>query len=179
MFYYKVDKDIYLKLFNPNDAVELLNLINSNRFYLREWLDWVDKTKDISDSKDFIHDSRKQFAANNGFQVGIWYKEELVGVIALHEIDWEDRQTEIGYWLGEDYQGKGIITKSCEAIIDYVFEVLELNRVEITCAEKNSKSQAVPERLGFTKEGVIRDNQWLNGRYVNHVIYGLLKEEWE
>ena len=179
MFYYKVDEDIYLKLFNPNDAVELLNLINSNRFYLREWLDWVDKTKDISDSKEFIYDSRKQFASNNGFQVGIWYKGELVGVIALHEIDWEDRQTEIGYWLGEEYQGNGIITKSCEAIIDYVFDELELNRVEITCAEENSKSQAVPKRLGFTKEGVIRDNQWLNGRYVNHVVYGLLKDEWE
>lgn len=162
MFSHEINKNISLKLFEITDAEELLNLINSNRSYLREWLGWIDSTKDISDTKSFIKDSKEQFASNNGFQAGIWFDQKLIGVIGFVDIDWEDKKTEIGYWLDRDYQGNGIITKSCEALINYAFHRLKLNKVEIHCAEKNKKSQAVPKRLGFTKEGVIREAQCLS-----------------
>lgn len=178
MFSHEIDENISLKLFEIHDAEEMLNLINSNRFYLRKWLSWVDSVKEINDTKTFIKDSKNQYASNNGFQAGIWTNQKLIGVIGLHEIDWRDKKTEIGYWLDQNYQGKGIITKSCRALIDYSFKRLKLNKVEIHCAEQNIKSQAIPKRLGFIKEGVLREAQYLNGEFVNHIIYGLLSSEW-
>ena len=89
-----------------------------------------------------------------------------------------NRSTSIGYWLAEGYQGKGIMIKSCRSLIDYAFGNLGLNRVEIRCAVENSRSRAIPKNLGFTKEGIIRDAEWLYDHYVDHVVYGMLSEEW-
>lgn len=179
MFSYKINTELSLKILEKNNAEELFELIDSNRSYLREWLGWLDKMKEVEDAQSFINDTRKQFAGNNGFKAGIWYKGKLVGIIGLHEIDWEDKKTEIGCWLDQNHQGKGLVSKSCRHILNYCFEELELNKVEIHCAEQNFKSRAVPERLGFTKEGIIREAQLLYDHFVNHVIYGMLKTEWD
>ncbi len=85
----------------------------------------------------------------------------------------------IGYWLGDQYEGKGIISMSCKALVDYIFHDLELNRIEIRCAQENTRSQRIPETLGFTKEGILRESEWLYDRFSNSIIYALLKNEWD
>ncbi|WP_027630927.1 GNAT family N-acetyltransferase [Ruminiclostridium cellobioparum] len=178
MFYYQVDDHIQLRVMENKNARELYKLIDNNRLYLREWLPWVGATTSVDAIKDFIRSSRKQLADNNGFQAGIYYKGEIAGSIGLHGIDWSNKKTTIGYWLAEEYQGKGIMTESCRAIINHVIKDLGLNRVEIRAAEFNKKSRAVPERLGFTLEGSVRQAEWLYDHYVNHAVYGILAEEW-
>ncbi|MCF6094932.1 GNAT family N-acetyltransferase [Microaerobacter geothermalis] len=131
MFTYIVDTDIELRLLEIRNAQELYKLTDSNREYLREWLPWVDDSKSYEDTKIFIERTRKQYASNNGFQAGIWYKGEIAGVIGYHKINWFHKSTSIGYWLAEKYGGKGIMTKSCEALINYALVDLNLNRVEI------------------------------------------------
>lgn len=93
-------------------------------------------------------------------------------------MNWANKSTSIGYWLGERYQGKGIMTKSCKSFIEYAFKELNLNKIEIRCAEQNFRSRAIPERLGFVKEGIIREAEWLNDHFVSHVVYGILAREW-
>ncbi|GAA0361290.1 hypothetical protein GCM10008932_12410 [Alkalibacterium iburiense] len=83
------------------------------------------------------------------------------------------------YWLGETYQGKGIMSKALEAMIAYGINDLSLNRVEIRVATENYKSRALPERFNFTKEGVIREAEWLYDHYVDHILYLLLADEWK
>lgn len=61
--------------------------------------------------------------------------------------------------MSEDAQGQGIITRSVSALLNYLFETLNINRVEIQCAVNNHKSIAIPERLGFVNEGVKREGQ--------------------
>jgi ribosomal-protein-serine acetyltransferase len=80
----------------------------------------------------------------------------------------------IGYWLAASYQGKGIMTKSCQMLIDYAFETLKLHRVVITCATENQRSRAIPLRLGFTHEGVARGAELLYGRFLDYDTYALL-----
>jgi ribosomal-protein-serine acetyltransferase len=179
MFKFQIDENTFLKLLDEQDAEQLFALTDSCRTYLRTWLPWVDSTKTIEDTKSFIKMTMKKFAANNGFESGIWYKGQLAGVIGLHYIDWANRKTSIGYWLGEQFQGHGLMTKSCIAYINYAFNELKLNRVEIRCAVENSKSRAIPERLGFKNEGTIREAEWLNDHFVDHIVYGMLAREWK
>lgn len=179
MFRNVIDKDVELRLLDNNHAMEMLESVNYCRDYLREWLPWVDGTQTIEDIIGFIEMTKKQFASNEGFQAGIWYKGEFAGVIGYYGINWFNRSVNIGYWLDKRYVGRGIMTKACRAFIDHAFNVYNLNRVEIRCAEKNYKSRAIAERLGFTIEGIIREAEWLYDHYVDHVVYGMLASEWE
>ena len=179
MFEFVVENDLKLKSLDTIHADQLFELINSGRPYLKQWLPWLDGTKNVEDTESFIETTKKQFASNNGLQAGIWHKGNIVGIIGFHGINWANKTTSIGYWLGERYQGSGVMTKSCKALIDYAFNELYLNRVEIRCAEKNFKSRALPERLGFVKEGLIREAEWLYDHYVDHVVYGTLAREWQ
>lgn len=173
-----VDKDIKLKLRNVGDSEETFELINSNRFHLRQWLSWVDSVKEVEDVSTSAESAIEQFEANNGAQFGIWVQNKLVGAIAFHYYDWTNRSTSIGYWIGQDYQGKGIMVNSCIALVDYAFTNLKMNRVEISCAPQNLRSRAIPQKLGFIEEGTRREVQWLYDHYVDHVIYGMLVREW-
>lgn len=178
MFSYKVDKDISIEMFQQHHKEEFYSFIDENRSHLRQWLLWVDKRKSPDDMKPVIEGFIQKYAENNGFDAGIRCKGKLVGMIGLHAIDWKNRTTSIGYLLGEKIQGKGIITKTVSALISYIFTELELNRIEIQCAASNYKSIAIPERLGFTKEGIQREGQWLYDHYEDIITYSMLRREW-
>jgi ribosomal-protein-serine acetyltransferase len=178
MFTLKIDQDIELQLFQLHDSQKLYRLVDENRTYLREWLPWVDGMTSSFQYHGIIPLWLKQFAENNGFNAGIVYKGELAGSLGLHQIDWHNRQTSIGYYLGQKFQRHGIMTRAVQGVLNYVFYDLGLNRVEIRCGEKNIKSRAIPERLGFKTEGVIRDGEQLYGRYHNLVIYGMVSRDW-
>jgi len=179
MFKHIIDNDIELRLLENNHAEEMFKSTDLCRTHLREWLPWVDSTKTADDTRSFIEMTKKQFADGNGFQAGIWYRGKFSGTIGYHSINWSNKSVSIGYWLDERYVGKGIMTKACESFIDYAFNDFKLNRVEIRCAENNFKSRAIPQRLGFTKEGLIRDSEWLYDHYVDHIVYGMLAIEWK
>lgn len=177
MFYYPIDDNLQLRLLEARHAEELFSLTDTSRSHLRKWLPWVDDTTEVQHSRIFIDMGLKQFSENNGFQAGIWYKGQLAGVIGLHQINWQSNSTSIGYWLGEAFEGKGIMTKACKAIVRYCFEELALNRIEIRVATENYKSQAIPERLGFKKEGCLRSVEFLYDKYIDLYIYGMVNEK--
>lgn len=176
IFKLTIDNEIDLKLLELSDAEELFELIDSCRLYLKEWLPWLNGAKNLEDTKYFLEQSQKQYRLKNGLQAGIWYKGKIAGVIGFYPIDWSNRKASIGYWLGEGYQGKGIMTKSVKGLVDYGLKDLGLNQVEIRCAEKNLKSRAIPEKLGFINKGMAKEREWLYDHYVNHVIYAYVKD---
>lgn len=178
MFKHIIDEDVELRLLDVCHSQEMFNLIDSSREHLRKYLPWVDDTISVNDTRAFIESSKSKYASNNGFDAGIWYKGELAGVIGFHSINRSIKEISIGYWLSERFLGKGIMTKACREFIHFAFNNYKFNRVEIRCAEGNFKSRAIPERLGFTKEGIIRDGELLGEGYVNCVVYGILKKEW-
>ena len=168
-----------LRLVEESDDEELFALIDRNRAHLRGWLPWLDGNTTIDDSRAFILHSKEQHFSNRGFQAGVWYENKLAGIIGYHPIDWQNRIVMIGYWLGKEYQGKGIMTESCRLLINYAFDEYNLNRVEIRSATGNSKSCAIPERLGLTREGVIRDGEWLYDHFVDLFLYSMLATRWK
>lgn len=178
MFIYDIDEDISLRMLTNNDADRLFEITDQSRIYLREWLPWVDQTKTIKDSEAFIQMSIQMYIDRIGLTTGIFYKNVLVGVAGFNRIDWENKIGYIGYWLANDYQGRGIMTRAVRALINFAFNEYELNRIDIRAASGNIKSQAIPKRLGFTNEGLLRQTEWLYDHFVDHIVYGLLKSEW-
>lgn len=102
-----------------------------------------------------------------------------MGVIGTHNINWSNRSTSLGYWLGEAYQGQGVMTRACRALIAHIFNDMGLNRVEIACATGNNGSCAIPRRLGFTLEGINHQVEWLYDHYVDHYLFALLAQNWQ
>jgi len=178
MFTLKVDNEVCLKLIQVHDSVKLFQLVEENREHLREWLPWVDNITAPFQYEAIIPMWLQQFAENNGFYAGILFKGELVGSIAFQQIDWHNRFTSMGYYLIQKAEGHGIMTRSVQALLNYAFFHLGLNRVEIRCGEKNVKSRMIPERLGFVKEGKIRDGELLNGRFHDLILYSMLARDW-
>ncbi|GAF11518.1 ribosomal-protein-L7p-serine acetyltransferase [Bacillus sp. JCM 19046] len=179
MFSFKVNDQIELELMQHHHKGELYDLIDSNRQHLRQWMLWVDKRNAVSDLDAVIPIWLHNYADNNGFDAGIRYNGKLVGMIALQKIDWKNSKTSLGYFLAQEAQGKGIITKAITALLPYIFQTLKLNRVEIHCAQSNTKSLAIPERLGFQKEGIQKEGQWLYDHYEDIVLYRLLAKDWK
>ena len=178
MFTYRIDEEVSLKLPEQKDAERVLELINRSRKSLQEWLGWVIHTNSLKDMISFIDKCRSDFAANKSLVTFIVYRNQIVGTISFNEIDRINQLAYIGYWLDSNYEGNGIMTRAVKGLMNYGFNELALNRIDIRAAVKNLKSRAIPERLGFRQEGVIRQAEKLQQGYVDHAVYGMLKEEW-
>ena len=95
--------------------------------------------------------------------------------MGYNQIDRINNIGHIGYWLGQEYNGKGVMTKSVNELIEIGHIYYSLRRFDIRCAVENSRSRAIPERLGFKNEGIIRQAEKVYDNYFDHVVYGLLK----
>lgn len=178
MFSYRIDDELSLKLPEPKDAERVFELTDNSRKYLREWLPWLDFTVEVKDTEDFIKAGRLNYAQNQSMNTVIVYKGEIVGMAGYNSLDWGNRIAKIGYWLGHEYQGNGIMTRVVRALTEYAINSLRMNKVEIRVAVGNMKSRRIPEHLDYVEEGTLRQMEWLYDHYVDHVVYGMLADEW-
>jgi ribosomal-protein-serine acetyltransferase len=178
MFRHVISQALELRLLEERHAEEVFLLCDRDRDRLRQWLPWVDGTLSPDDTREFIRRSLEQFARGESLVAGIWQDGSLAGVVSFVNINPANRSALIGYWLGPEYEGRGIMTRACRELIDYGFEELGLNRIVIRASTENLRSQAVPQRLGFTREGVERQSEWLNDRFIDMVVFSMLRSEW-
>jgi ribosomal-protein-serine acetyltransferase len=174
-----VNEMIVLRQLQPEDAPVLFNQLNSSRKSLRRFLPWVDYNTNQEHSLRFIEMMLRKADDQDAIAFGIWYQQQLCGVMDLHCWDHQLQKAEIGYWLGETYRGKGIAVNSCKALISFCFESLKLNKLEIRFVLQNEQSAQIPIRLGFSKEGILRHSAKLHGQYVDTVVMGMLKQDWK
>lgn len=178
MFIHSIDEVISLKLIELKDGERIFELTNTSREYLQEWLPWLQVTIKLDDTMAYIKGCLKGYSENKSMTTVILYDGEIIGVAGYNQLNWSNKTAYIGYWLGEEFQGKGIMTKVAKALTDYALAELHFNKVEIRAAVGNNKSRSIPEKLGFVNEGSIRQAEWLYDHYVDHVVYGILAEEW-
>ncbi len=177
MFYRQLNDDVMVALSIPQHATELFSLLDENRSFLRCWIPWVDSIQSVDDVRKDINEQLIKFSQSAGLHETIFYRNEIVGVVGYQYIDHINGTGYIGYWLGERFNGKGIMTLAVKDIIKIGFEMLSLQKIDIRCTSQNEKSCGVPERLGFKKEGIARSAQKLHGTYVDQSVYGLLRDE--
>lgn len=173
-----VDPHTRLDLIAAHHAERLFELIDRNRVYLRERLTFVDFMSSLTDVQQFVLWSKTRHEAGTEFAFVILSADAVIGRIGIYKIDGQHKIGEIGYWIAEKEQGKGIITRCSRAIIEFGFSTIDLNRLEIKCGTQNVKSKHIAEALHFTKEGIIRQGEYLNGKYVDLYLYSLLKKEY-
>ena len=178
MFHVRVSPGIEMRQMEDRDAPALFALTERNRAYLREWLPWVDHTLTVDDTRRFITGALEQYYCGRGPNASVWVDDEIVGTIGCHPIDLAHRSCSVGYCVDAGRQGRGIVTRCSAALVDYLFRELQLHRVVIQCGTGNHKSCAIPERLGFTREGVLREAEWVNDRWVDLVVWSMLEQDW-
>lgn len=178
MLTYWLDEQSELRLLQPHQAEVLFALTDANRKHLRRWLPWVDGNTTVEDTKAFIQGALQGLASGEQLPLTIWHRNKLAGTLTLFDIKPLHRTAEIGYWLGRAFEGRGLMAKGVRALVNYAFSELELNRLEIRAATRNAKSRAIPERLGFTLEGILRQEVILHGRPQDMALYALLKQDW-
>jgi len=178
MLSHKIDDETELRLIEPQHAEALNALVELNFAHIREWSAWLKSERSIETTRAFIKRNLARMAEDNGYAVAIWHRGEMAGQIEYNYIDRANHVTEIGYWLGASFQGRGLVTRSCRALINYAFSELGLNRVEMRCAVENRRSRGIPGRLGFRQEGVLLQAEWMHDHFHDLVVYAMLASEW-
>ena len=166
-----------IRLLRTDEAPAFFALVDTNRARLRQWLHWLDDHVSMEDTRRHIAHFARLHEARAAFHLGVFHAGEICGMVSLQNVDWLNRRGSIGYWLGDEWLGRGLMTKVCGTLIEFAFDELELNRLEIHCATGNVRSKRIPQHFGFRLEGVMREAEWLYDHWVDHELYALLKAD--
>lgn len=154
-------------------AEPLFTLVHGSRPHLYPWLPWLKRIHSPQDTAAFI----LRLVAERGPQFVINVDNRLCGGLGFYALDQTEKKAALGYWLGAEYTGQGIMLDAVRQLCNYGFLHFHLQKIEIRCAVNNHASRKVPERLGFYLEGVQPKAEWLSDQYVDHALYSILKEE--
>ena len=129
----------------------------------------------------FIRRTHYKIRKKKSYAFSIVLKEidKVIGVVDLMNIDWKNKNAEIGYWIGKRYWNKGFATEAVKLMLKFAFEKLKLHRVYASLFEENKASRRVLEKCGFKLEGILREHRYKHGKWHNELVFGLLKKEWE
>ena len=165
-----------LRPLSLKDADELFALTIKNKNHLKRFLTWIKDDCSIDDTKKFIIESLEKETSGKILPRAIVSNNKIIGMVGLNGIN-QDKNAEIGYWIDEGEQGKGIVTEATKRIITQGFNELNLNRIGLRCAVINTKSCAIPKRLGFTKEGISRQTVLIQDKFLDMEIWSILNDE--
>src|SRR5918995_415078 len=167
-------KSVNLRELSMDDATTIVILMS---YEISKYLYGVPHPYKIDDALNFIKSSYKNFCLRNGITFGIEYKNtlesnlSLAGTIGIKEIDYVNKKANIGYWIGKQYQGKGIATECIKLIVNYAFNILELEEISAYVFTDNNPSIRVLEKNRFVKTSEVNEYHPLLHRYRNSLIY--------
>ena len=169
-------KLVNLRELSMDDAITLVSLMNYN---ISKYLYQVPYPYKIDDALNFIKSSYEYFKLHKAITFGIEYKNVLeskllllVGTIGIKDIDYVNKKANIGYWIGKQYQGKGIATECIKLVVNYAFDILELEEISAFVFPNNNSSIRVLEKNGFIKTTTqVNEYHPLSNRCINSLIY--------
>lgn len=162
------------------DAEALREAVEQSREHLRPWLPFADAHQSIEESRDWITSTMARWLLREEFALSIWGATtgRFLGGVGLHPRDWEAGVFEIGYWLRAGEEGHGYMSEAVRLVMQLGAQMLHANRLEIRCDARNGRSAAVAERLGFVREGELRNHSLApDGSLRTTLIYGLTPDD--
>lgn len=164
----------------PGDGKLVFEAMQTSKDQLRTWLPFAQNDQTEEETEINIRQAYVKFIKREDLRLLIFHKETgaFIGSSGLHRINWDVPRFEIGYWINTPYSGKGYMTEAVRGICKFAFEELGANRLEICCDEKNLKSRAIPERLGFKLEGIlVKDSMAVDQKELrNTCVFAMVRE---
>lgn len=174
-----IDELLDIKQVELKDAKALYQVIDSQRNYLRKFLNWIDATQKIEDCQRYIQSCIQQTAQLQAIHFVIRQQQEIIGGISLYDWKQDTKIIHLGYWLSEPFTHQGIVSKCCKQLIHYAFFEIGIKKIQLYYIPENIASERVADKLGFKIEGFIRQSYMLNGSIKDQYLAGLLKEEYK
>ena len=170
--------DFTLRLIEPADAPALHRFFDENFLFLSPWVAGMDRPVSDESSRLFTEEAVNDANNFSAIRLLVMVDSEIAGIVSLIKVDQLHGTAELGYILGEQFTGKGLATKACQATLDLCFSDFGLNRIEIAISESNIESHKVAARLKAVPEGLKRDGEMIHGEYVNQLVYSIIKSDW-
>jgi len=170
-----VRENVELKIVDPKDAESLYEQIEKTRPQLAKFMPWGESTKSVAGERAFLEYCQDRMAAKKLWNASIWINGHPVGMIDLHNIDLENKHAEVGYWLGGEFQGNGVMTDCLKKLLEIGFDELGLHKIKLMAEEVNLASNEVAKKVGFQLEGTLKDEIFSAGKYHDASLYGLVK----
>ncbi|MFW6083312.1 MAG: GNAT family N-acetyltransferase [Thermoplasmatota archaeon] len=178
-----MESDIFIK----GERIDLRTVEKEAIPFLKRNINDPKVRKDLGQHKPYNRKKEEDFIENiaNGKDDQIHLlitdseDEERIGMVSLFKVNKNSGNAEIGLWITPEHQEEGFGTESTELIVQYGFDELRMHRLHAKVFDDNPRSINIWEKLNFKKEGVMREASFKNGKYVNVLIYGLLKKEWK
>ena len=158
-----------------DNARKIFEIVDSQREFLSEFLDWVD----VSNCPEDMYMHMHKVSQNDNGSYYIIYNGDIVGSAGVDISSKKNKIAEIAYWLSRDYNRRGIMTRAVHALEKFAFENMGVNRIEILMDVKNVRSAAVAKRCGYVCEGIRRQSYMFRGELRDVFTYSKLKAEWE
>jgi ribosomal-protein-serine acetyltransferase len=168
---------VVLRAVGLRDIDSIFAMICGSREHLETWLPWVEYVQTIDDERHIVEQWIYDMQMRAAIHLCITNNDELIGLVSTHQIDWMNQRTSIGYWISRENAGKHFTTEATAILLTHLFDALKLHRVSIQAATGNAASNAVITRLGFRLEGLLKENERLRDRYLDHNIYGMTQSE--
>jgi ribosomal-protein-serine acetyltransferase len=168
---------VVIRPVKADDAGMLAAVVRENREHLNVFLPKVATLSTVEAASAHLARATVRAAEGEIFEWHLFMGDSLCGSVRVRDIDYADRKASIGYFVGSQFSGKGIVSSALRAVLGWCFDTLGLNRIELRCATSNAPSIRVAERLGFMREGLLRQDECLHGAFVDHYVYSLLKAE--
>lgn len=173
-----VGKDIVIRNLTPGDAEAMLNFYIRNEEHLMKYEPQRDKTfYTLNTQYAILKDAYKEFIKGTDITLGIFKEDNLIGRIKISNIVYGIfKSCYLGYAMDKDNVGRGYMKESVTLVIDYIFNEMELHRVEASTLVDNVKSQAVLKANGFNELGINKEYLYINGEWRDHIIFYKTKQ---
>lgn len=172
---------LVLQKFSRRDMTTVDDAIKASLADLHQWLPWARLDYTPSDTSSFIRESIQAWKEDRAWDYSIRLKDDPsthMGNISMWTVSKLGKIAEIGYWVRSDRTGEGICTEAVETLLEEAFNSMRYHKVVLRIAVGNDASDRVAEKLGFTREGVLREELLIRGNWVDHSLWSLLDREY-
>jgi ribosomal-protein-serine acetyltransferase len=151
---------LFIRMPLPGDGRAVYEAIKASIQELKPWMPFAQQEQSEENVEANIRESYIQFLKREDLRLLVFLKDsgEFVASSGLHRMNWSVPKFEIGYWIDTRFSGNGYMTEAVQGIVDFATKELKARKLEIRCDTRNKKSRAIPERLGFKLEGILRND---------------------
>jgi ribosomal-protein-serine acetyltransferase len=178
----RTTRRLVLHPFRRRDAEPLVTAVRDSIDDLARWLPWAHEGYGRSDAVRFIRDSTAAWAESRAFDFAVRGADRPrvhLGNVSVWHTSRREQAGEIGYWIRSTVTGNGIATEAAARVMQVAFQELGMHRVTLRIATGNTASERIAEKLGFVREGLLRKEVLVGGRWLDHSLWGMLDDEFE